>query len=461
MKRTRMTRSCQAIETESQSHRHPGRSRPGFRILIGLIVLGPGLAWPSPPAGAQESPPSNEELARRIETLAQELEDRRHGDVATALASYWGLGPAASKVYAVDQGLSFGGYGEALYQNFADERQNDQAAAQKSQIDFLRFVLYAGYKFDDRLLFNAEVEFEHASTGKGGEVSVEFAHVDYLLTPACNLRAGMLLVPMGIINEMHEPPTFFGANRPEVERRLIPTTWRANGAGVFGQASGRLAGLGYRAYVIESLSSVGDEKFTASGLRSGRQSGAQAVAEDFAGVVRADYERSGIGAGASVFFGNTSQGATDSGGHEFGATTTIYEAHAQLRRHGVTLRALVAAAHIDDAAAINDANGYTGTASVGEQMFGWYAEAGWDVLGALVPGTRFALVPYTRYSQLDTQQEVPAGFSADPTNDGESVTLGMSFFPHSQVVVKGDYEIRRNAADTGVDQWNLALGFHF
>jgi len=449
-------RSLQSfIEIESQYHR-----TWGGRVATTLAAFSlAGAVWVQE-APAQTSP-SNEELARRIEALAQELEDQQHGEVAGKLESHWGLGPAASKVYGVAHGLSFGGYGEMLYQDFASDNESGAATNLQPEIDFLRFVLYAGYKFDDHVLFNAEIEFEHGSTEHGGSVSVEFAHLDFLLDPACNARAGMLLVPMGIINEIHEPPTFFGANRPDVELRLLPTTWRANGVGVFGAAPGRLAGLSYRAYLIESLSSVGEEAFSASGLRDGRQNGAEALAEDLAGVVRLDYERSGISGGGSVFFGNTSQGALDGSGQPFGAYTTLAEGHLQVRRRGATLRALVAGARVDDATAINVANGYVGNASVGSELLGWYAEAGWDVLTVLSPGSRFALVPFVRYSELDTQREVPSGYNADPANDETILTLGASFFPHAQVVVKGDYEVRSNAADTGVDQWNLALGFHF
>ncbi len=449
------------VNSEIESQYHP-TTAPAFRALATTIGLLAGFVGVS--ARAQEVPPTNEELARRIEVLAQELEDREQGAVAGPLESHYGLGPAASKIYGVERGFSFGGYGEMLYQDFDPERENGQASGRKDQIDFLRFVLYTGYKFDSRVLFNAELEFEHAATGKGGEVSVEFAHLDFLVDPSCNVRAGLVLVPMGIVNEMHEPPTYFGANRPEVERRLLPTTWRANGAGIFGSGNGRLSGLSYRAYFIESLSSVGDEKFAADGLRAGRQSGAQALAEDFAVVARADYARSGLEFGGSAFFGETAQGATadlGNGAEEFGAFTSIYEAHAEFRRHGASLRALFAAADVDDAEQINAANGYTGNASVGSRLIGWYAEAGWDVLTVFRPGSLHALSPYARYTELDTQHEVPAGFVATPANDLSIFTFGLAYLPHPQVVAKLDYEIRRNDEATGVDQWNLALGFHF
>ena len=134
------------------------------------------------------------------------------------LKSAYGLGPAASKVYQVGKGLSIGGYGEANYQKIV----SDEGKA-KDNADFERLVLYVGYKFTDWILFNSEIEFEHGTTGEGdeeeGEVSVEFAALDFFIDPRVNIRTGMVLMPMGLINQIHEPPFFFGNNRPVVDRR--------------------------------------------------------------------------------------------------------------------------------------------------------------------------------------------------------------------------------------------------
>src|SRR5438477_50729 len=83
-----------------------------------------------------------------------------------------------------------------------------------------------------------EIEVEHAvsASDKGGEVEVEFAYLDYLFSKSLRARAGLMLIPMGLVNELHEPPTFLGALRPDVEERLIPSTWRELGAGVYGDA---------------------------------------------------------------------------------------------------------------------------------------------------------------------------------------------------------------------------------
>jgi hypothetical protein len=137
-------------------------------------------------------------------------------------------------------------------------------------VDTQRVVLYFGYKFTDRIIFNSEIEFEHASTGVNvqgdqGEVSVEFALLDFLLLQEINLRGGLLLAPFGIINEVHEPTTFFGVFRPLTERFVIPTTWRENGIGIFGDFDLSKAGnLSYKAYLMNSFNA----EFTASSNRA-------------------------------------------------------------------------------------------------------------------------------------------------------------------------------------------------
>src|SRR5687767_4238364 len=124
------------------------------------------------------------ELERRIDLLAAELEKLRTAGAADAapLTGSKGFAPAAAKVYGIARGVSIGGYGEAVYENFASERQDDKPSGRRDQFDFLRQIVYVGYKFNDKILLNSEIEFEHASTGKGGEVSVEFAYLDYQLS---------------------------------------------------------------------------------------------------------------------------------------------------------------------------------------------------------------------------------------------------------------------------------------
>jgi len=394
------------------------------------------------------------ELERRIDLLAAEIEQSRTGG-ATAeqpLDGSRGLAPAASKVYGVAHGVSIGGYGEALYENYSRETQSRQPSGKTDQIDFLRAIVYVGYKFSDKLLVNSEIEFEHASTGKGGEVSVEFAYLDYAFGPKVGLRAGLLLVPVGFLNELHEPPIFHGARRPEVETAVLPSTWRENGAGLFGEAGS----LQWRAYAVAGLNSAG---FTSAGVRGGRQSGARSKAEDFAFVARADWSRGGLLAGASFYTGGSAQGATVDG-QPFEARLQLFDLHAQYEWRGLQLRALYARSTLGDAAEVNRKNGLTGARSVGEAQEGYYVQAAFDVF-SLAPRGQWSLTPFVRYERIDTQDGVPAGHAEDPATDRKLVTAGLGLKPLPQVVLKADYQWYTNQARSGVNQLNLAVGYLF
>lgn len=396
------------------------------------------------------------EIERRIEILAEEVENLKVGDeaiMATRADAVAGLGPAASKVYRTESGLSIGGYGEMLLEKYDSTRDDGSDAGKTDTFDFLRGVVYVGYKFNDSFVFNSELELEHGSTSEGGSASVEFAYVDYLHTSAFNVRAGLVLLPMGFVNELHEPTVFLGARRPETEQRIIPTTWRENGFGLFGDV-GRFS---YRTYVVNGLDASG---FSATGVRGGRQKGAKAKAEDLAWVGRIDYTGTpGLLAGASLYFGDSGQGISAPDGSSPGVSTMIVEAHVDYRWRGLELRGLYARADLDDVTALNAALGLERSASVGETMEGSYVQAGFDVLARRAG--RAALIPYLRWERVDTQASVPAGYLADPATDGEILTLGLAYQPIEQLIVKLDYQNVDNRAGTGLDQFNLGLGYIF
>ncbi len=393
------------------------------------------------------------ELARRLDVLAAELENIQLGNAAveepaTLEDARYGLGIAASKVYRVDQGLSIGGYGEALYENFDSTREDGADSGRTDQFDFLRAILYFGYKFNDKWVLNTEIEIEHAD-----EIFLEFATIDYLWKPSLNLRAGLVLVPMGLLNELHEPTLFLSAERPRVESTIIPSTWRENGIGIFGD-NGKFA---YRSYIVNGLD--GGE-FSSSGLRGGRQKGSRAKAESLAWVGRFDYVGTpGLLVGASLYVGDSGQGIEDALGSEIGAQTTIFDAHFDWKLRGWSLRALYARAELDDVTRLNQALGLSGSASIGEELDGFYVEAGYDLFSRR--DDRGALVPFLRYETLDTQAEVPAGFSRNPSRDSEILTFGFAYQPIDQLIFKVDYQDVSNEGDTGVDQWNFAIGYLF
>jgi hypothetical protein len=396
------------------------------------------------------------EIERQLGILAEEVENLKIGEEiieTSGESSMPGLAPAASKVYRKEQGLSIGGYGEALLEVFDDQKDDGSPSGKTDTFDMLRGIVYIGYKFDERFVFNSEIEFEHASTSKSGSASVEFAYIDYLYRPGLNFRGGLLLTPMGLVNELHEPTTFLGAKRPETERRIIPTTWRENGFGVHGE----LGGFTYRSYLMNGLDGSG---FSASGLRGGRQKGSKAKAEDSAWVGRVDWtDTPGLIAGLSAYVGDSGQGLTTDDGSPIDVPTTIWEAHVDWRFRGLELRGLYARSELDDVAALNDALGYEGSASVGEEMEGYYLQAGWDLF-ARREGSQ-SLVPYVRWENVDTQKKVPDGYERSGSTDTEIFTLGLAYQPIEQIIIKVDYQDIENAAGTGVDQVNVALGYIF
>src|SRR5262249_38217616 len=221
--------------------------------------------------------------------------------------------------------------------------------SQDGELDFHRFVLIFNHSFTPRIRFVAELELEHAlveGLEEKGEVELEQAYVDFLLSRSFNVRAGMLLVPMGIINERHEPPVFNGVERPFVDTFIIPSTWFEAGAGVHGEV-GR--GLRYRAYVMAPLDAA--EFSAAEGIREGRQSGSRSTLRQAPYPGRAEYVGiRGLTLGASAWSGtsNVSIPRLDTG-------VGILEADARYKRGRMELRGEFANVSISDAGALNDA----------------------------------------------------------------------------------------------------------
>ena len=418
-------------------------------LLLALVAL---------PARAQKAPapktPTDQRVAdleRRLDALSRELESQRAGAAMPAAPTEgrFGLAPSASKVYGAPAGLSIGGYGELLYQGKASTLQDGTHVGSAKSADALRMVLYTGYKFSDRIVFNAEIEFEHGGFSDAypeGEAIAEFYYLDFLLTKAVNLRAGQMLVPMGFINEIHEPPTFLGARRPLVETVLIPSTWHENGVGLHGDLPGHLS---YRVYLMNGLEGA---RFSAEGIREGRQGGNKANAQSLAWTGRLDWVPTpGVLLGGSFYTGNSNQTGVGPA-----LPTTLWEAHGEYRAGGWQARGLYT----------RMTNGAEGVASlapgdpareVGTRQWGGYLELGYDLLG----GSKQALIPYARWERLNAQQAVVAGVVATGEQDQTLVTAGVAYKPIPQIAVKADWTRSENRALTGRDQFSLALGYTF
>lgn len=342
------------------------------------------------------------------------------------------------------------GYGEMNYNRF---RQSGNSTA-----DVRRFVFGFNHRFDERLSFHSEVEIEHAvvSADDAGEAEIEQAWLNYKLSDAINFKGGLFLVPLGILNETHEPPTFYGVERNQVETRIIPSTWRELGAGVHG-----VPGEGFRYDVgITTNFDSGKLDNPTTGIRSGHQEGQLANAHDLAVYGVLNYRRPGLLVGGGVFGGNTGQnGATHPALRGVAARLTLWDVHAQYRAGGLDLQALYAAGALGDADKLNAAVGATATTpfAVPKSLKGAYAQAAYHVYKQ----GDFDVAPFVRFERIDIrqQEDAGAGLLQDPNNNERIKTIGVNFRVHPQVVLKAD--IQRFATDKSQDRFDLGLGFMF
>ena len=350
-------------------------------------------------------------------------------------------------------GTNIVGYGEVGYGKF---RRSGDATA-----DLQRFVFGFNHRFDERLTLHSEVEFEHAIVSKHdeGEAEIEQAWLNYKMSDAVNLKGGLFLIPLGILNETHEPPTYYGVMRNQVETRIIPATWRELGAGVHGVVD---EGLRYDVGITTSFDSGKlDERTT--GIRSAHQEGQQANARDLAVYGALNYRRPGFLVGGGVFTGNTGQnGVSNSALQGVSARLTLWDVHAQYRVGGLDLQGLYAAGTLGDAdkvtAAILAAAPTPADAfAAPKTLKGGYVQAAYHVYKR----GNFDVAPFVRYERIDIkQQEDPAnGQLQDPNNIERIKTIGANFWVHPKVVVKAD--VQRYATDKSQDRFELGLGFMF
>lgn len=357
-----------------------------------------------------------------------------------------------------------GGYGELHY---GMENIGGPGDAQ-GQIDLHRLVVFLAHRFDERLRFYSEIEVEHAAAAPDapGEVSIEQAYLDYLLLDeALGLRAGIVLVPMGIINQWHEPPVFHGVERPTVDTIIIPSTWREGGIGIFGEP---IEGVRYELYLVGGLDPTG---FSAEkGIRGGRQGVAEARADGLAVTGRLEVEPElGFVGGISGYVGRSGPNADlfDLQGNEGKLDVPVAGLSWDVRGkgNGVEARAVVSVFSIGDTDELrfaHDASGESLGLDIASLLWGAYAEIAFDVLSGV--GTDHQLLPFVRLERYDTMSEV-SGRRRTPDDDqyaATEVAFGLSYRPLPQVVFKADYISRDpDAASDGDGRFDLGAGFMF
>ena len=333
-----------------------------------------------------------------------------------------------SQPVVAQSATKLGGYGE-LHINMLENQANGESF---NEIDFHRFVLFLQHDFNDRLRMNSELEIEHAYSGEGkpGAVELEQAYVEYDWAEQHSLKAGLFLVPVGILNETHEPPTFYGVERNPVEKNIIPTTWWEGGlafTGAFGD--------GFR-YDLAAHSGLFTEASDDYAIRPGRQKVAKARFDSQAYTGRLRWLGiPGLELAASLQYQDDITQDTDptAGG------AWLITAHAAWQREHFGLRALYADWSLDG----------EGPEAIGaDRQAGWYIEPSWRF------NSHWGV--FARYNQWDNR----AGDNSD--SEYTEWNVGVNYWLSPDVVFKFDYQDQD--APTGkkeMDGWNLGVGYQF
>jgi hypothetical protein len=301
-----------------------------------------------------------------------------------------------------------------------------------------------------------ELEDARVEGGRsGGEIALEQAYLDYRASEAFTIRTGLVLVPVGILNEVHEPTTFNGVARPSFDTDVLPTTWREIGIGAVGTIPG-VSGLGYRAYLLNGLRSAG---FTAvQGIREGRQEGQNASFANPSLTGRLEWVGPGLRIGGSFWYGGSADQVPAIGAGTFDAPVTLVSTDVRYDTGPFSFRGEAARISIGRTDRINAVYGQ----AVGSRIEGFYLEGAYNLFRALAPASNSRLLAFLRHEHYDTQAAVAAGTPRDPALARRISTFGLSFKPISNVVFKADYQLRRNRAAAGqVDAFSLGAGYQF
>ena len=295
------------------------------------------------------------------------------------------------------------------------------------------------------------------------EVFVEQAFVNYSIGDNVSLRGGLMLVPMGIVNEYHEPTTFNGTERPSVDNVIVPTTWREIGVGVNGRFPE--ISLGYQVYVFngfKSTTSDGDGGLSgflkgSNGLRGGRQKGIQSTIDSPTFSAKADYYGiPGLRLGLSGYFGKT-QAEDDIealDGANIGIAMLGFDARYAYKKFSA--RGQFIYASLSDTNEYNIATGM----DLGSALQGFYIEGGYNILPLRA---KQKLIAFTRYEKYDTHAQTDGDLERNDAYNRTDITAGLSYHIATGVVVKGDYQIRDNKVDNGdvANRLNFGIGVWF
>lgn len=364
---------------------------------------------------------------------------------------------SAEKIIAGSEGLQIGGYGQIDF----NLPTRDGTIHKNGKLDVHRLVTFFGYNFNEKTSFVSEVEFEHVS-----EVYVEQAFLDYKIKNNLSVNAGLMLIPMGIQNLYHEPPTFNGVERTNVDKYIIPTTWREIGIGVSGRSLEH--SLNYQAMLVNGFNGFdGEGVFSGKkGLRSGRQKGAESYITypDFAGRV-SYYGHPGLNLGFSAYIGDSETSAyNDLDLADENAVASADSTMVGIQMIGVDarytegplqLRGQYIVANLSNT---DQYNAFTG-ADLGSKLTGYYAEAGYNLLDG--KSDTEELIAFARYENYNTHAAVE-GIELNDSYNRTDITIGLGFKVAKGAMFKADYQIKSNAgSDEESGQFNFGTAIWF
>jgi len=350
---------------------------------------------------------------------------------------------SAEKIVAGNEGLHIGGYGQIDF----NLPTRDGTTYKNGTLDVHRLVTFFGYNFNEKTSFVSEVEFEHVT-----EVYVEQAFLDYKIKNNLSVNAGLMLIPMGIQNLYHEPSTFNGVERTNVDKYIIPTTWREIGIGVSGRSLEH--SLNYQVMVVNGFNGFdkdGGVFSGKSGLRSGRQKGAKSYITypDFAGRV-SYYGHLGLNLGFSAYLGDSESKKYD--GLDLADESAVASADstiigiqmigvdARYTEGPLQLRGQYIIANLSNTDQYNSIT----EKDLGSKLTGYYAEAGYNLLDG--KSDTEELIAFARYENYNTHVEVAEGYSINDAYNRTELTIGLGFKIAKGAMFKADYQIISDAS---------------
>ncbi len=352
---------------------------------------------------------------------------------------------SAEKMLMTKGNLKIGGYGGVHYNQPLSSETHENG-----KLDVHRFVMMMGYQFNSRTQFVTELEFEHVK-----EIYVEQAFLQYELNDFMNLRAGLILTPMGIVNEYHEPTVYHGVERPALDHDIVPSTWREIGVGFYGLVLP--ASLKYQVYMMNGFNSFDGQAQIGGddGLRGGRQKAAKSFVSAPNLAAKVEYFGiRGLNLGLAGYFGKTQSTLYDGiqKDDDIAMATadssvvgmSMIGADARYSRNGWNVAAQLYYTGLSNTEEYNEFTADKGGGNLGSSMFGYYFDLGYDVLRNTDRPEQ--LIPFVRYSNFDTHRSVPANITRNDAYQRDIITTGLSLYLDKGAVLKADMQFIKDGA---------------